>query len=212
MLAYCITMRGLEPSEAAFKRARASCAAFGLCLVRWEAITPKDNPRAMMSHLGIPEAGFHNKYSNAESCMSAFLSHRSLWLHSIERQRPILVLEHDAVMVAPLPELREGVINLGMPSFGKFKTPPEGLGKLYSRAFFGGAHAYVVYPEPAKQLIEAAKELAGPTDVFLHRRNFNFLLEYYPWPFHCEDSFTTIQKERGCLTKPGWGSCYRIIQ
>ena len=93
-----------------------------------------------------------------------------------------------------------GCCNLGRPSFGSFNRPEPGLGPLVSKRYFPGAHAYYLTPSGAGLLL-AKCDQAEPTDIFLNKARFPWLQEFYPWPVVCEDSFTTIQKPRGCTSK-----------
>ena len=79
-----------------------------------------------------------------------------------------------------------------------------------SKPYFPGAHAYRVNKTGADLLINGIKN-AKPTDVYLNKHLFPWLEEYHPWPVACKDSFTTIQKEAGCLAKHNWNENYEII-
>ena len=83
--------------------------------------------------------------------------------------------------------------------------------KLISKQYLPGAHAYGITPKGARAIIEQTIFNAGPTDVFLNNRLFTWLEEYYPWPVKCNDEFTTIQNETGCLAKHNYGKQYAII-
>ena len=75
-----------------------------------------------------------------------------------------------------------------------------------------GAHAYVITPTGAKELINSARALGGqPTDVFINNGRFPWIQELYPWVAEAKDSFTTIQQTKGCLAKHGYGEAYDII-
>ena len=75
-----------------------------------------------------------------------------------------------------------------------------------------GAHGYYLTPAGAAALIEGAfKHGVHPVDKFLSPMHFPWIREYYPWPIEAHDSFTTIQKEKGCLSKHNWGPEYRIL-
>ena len=103
-------------------------------------------------------------------------------------------------------------MNIGAPSYGKFNSPTYlGVGPLVSKPYFPGAHAYMIKPLGAKLLIEGAKTMAGPTDLFLRLSNFPWLQEYNPWPVVAKDSFTTIQNETGCLAKHNYNDGYEIV-
>lgn len=183
----------------------------------FEAITPKDDPLSILEERGIPQTGFQEKYSYLESCVSAFLSHHTLWTMCAEGREEFMIFEHDAVAVDTIPQFinYDKVISLGKPSYGKFNTPAFlGPGPLTSKPYFPGAHAYRLKPEGARLLIERAKIDGGPTDVFLRLDRFPWLQEYYPWPVVAKDSFSTIQRVDGCLAKHNWhdGVGYEIIR
>ena len=66
-------------------------------------------------------------------------------------------------------------------------------------------------PIGAKLLMKEAQRFARPTDVFLNINSFPWLQEYYPWIAEARDSFTTIQKEKGCLAKHNYNENYEIL-
>jgi len=213
MKAYVITIKDNKQSlDAAWTLIR-SGRAHGLTIEPYYAITPKDNPRKIAEQRKIPIHGFEEKYSRFENCLAAFLSHHSLWQQCAKTGEELVIFEHDAYMVSPLPEVPYShIMNIGKPSYGKFNTPPNlGLNELTSKNYFPGAHAYMIKPAGAEQLIERAEVDAGPTDVFIHNNRFWFLKEYYPWPVEARDSFTTIQKTEGCLAKHNYNDQYKII-
>jgi len=183
----------------------------------FDAITPNDNPEKLFEEKGINPEGFIEKYSYLESCMSAFLSHHTLWEKCVQDNQEYQIFEHDAVAVNNIPLFinYDKVISLGQPSYGKYNTPMHiGAGPLVSKRYFPGAHAYRLKPAGAKILIETAKTKGGPTDVYLNLIHFPWLEEYYPWPVAAKDYFTTIQKTEGCLAKHNWkgGQNYEIVR
>ena len=105
------------------------------------------------------------------------------------------------------------MISIGKPSYGRYNTPQTlGVGPLVHKKYFGGAHAYMITPEGAKELVETAKSgKAIPTDVYLNLDLFPFLEEYYPWPVEAQDSFSTIQNTNGCLAKHNYGEGYQLL-
>jgi hypothetical protein len=118
-------------------------------------------------------------------------------------------MEHDAVIVAPLPEFPNRVLlnrpflcNVSRPSFGWFSIPPEGLHRFSSGplGFLKGAHGYVVNHHAAKILLSRLDE-AEPADLYLRLSRFPFISEFYPWCIECRDDFSTIQQESGCRAK-----------
>ena len=181
----------------------------------FDAITPKDDPLKMAKEKGIPLQLFNEGYSRIENCVSAFLSHHTLWEMCYRDQEEYQIFEHDAVCVNNIPQFipYEGCISLGAPSYGKFKTPENiGVNPLTSKPYFPGAHAYRLKPIGAKTLIGRAKKDARPTDVYLNRDYFPWLQEYYPWPVVVKESFTTIQKLEGCVAKHGYKGGYEILK
>lgn len=180
----------------------------------WPATTPKDNLYELYELNGINPEGFVEQYSRLENCMAAFYSHYSLWMHCVELGHEITIFEHDAVVVDRIPDFIDfkGCVNLGKPSYGKFKTPKKlGVNKLTSKEYFPGAHAYRITVSGAKALIKQAKISAKPTDVFLHNDTFSWLEEMNPWPVEAKDSFSTIQKLEGCIAKHGYNETYEIL-
>ena len=211
--AYVITIMDNEKSVAAAKRCIESANKFNIECHHFAAITPKDNIRKKFKEEGINSAKFDEQYSRLENCMSAFFSHYSLWKKCIEIGHEITIFEHDSVIVDRIPDFInfKGAVNLGKPSYGKFKIPKKmGVNTLTSKSYFPGAHAYRITVSGAKALIKHAKENAEPTDVFLRLQNFSWLEEYYPWPVECKDTFTTIQHTKGCLAKHGYSDNYII--
>lgn len=215
MKSYVITIMENNRSVEAAKRCIDSGARFGIDIEMWPAITPQNTDVFELAKAqGIGVDGFKEKYSRFENCVAAFLSHFSLWGHSHITNQEIQIFEHDAIIVAPIPEFikHQGCINLGKPSYGKYNDPLVlAVNPLTSKRYFPGAHAYRVSPRGAKQLLAQAKVKARPTDVFLHLDTFPWLEEYYPWPVEAMDTFTTIQKTEGCLAKHNYGAKYEII-
>jgi GR25 family glycosyltransferase involved in LPS biosynthesis len=210
MKSFVITIMDNERSVQVANRCIRSGSKVGIDIEKWNAITPSSVP----DNLDIPTDLFREVYSRFENCVAAFLSHHSLWEECVARNEKILILEHDAMIVDNIPTFKQfkHVMNIGKPSYGKAQTPMSiGVNKLTSKPYFPGAHAYMLTPQGARLLIEKAKTHAAPTDVFLSLKNFPTLEEYYPWPVEARDSFTTIQKERGCLAKHNYGETYDII-
>lgn len=178
----------------------------------FDAITPDKDAFSLAEYYKIPIANFHEKYSRYERVVAAFMSHYMLWRKSIFLNKPIVIFEHDAVVTDAIRKMPfNGLVNLGAPSYGNFNTPNLGLGKLTSKRYLPGAHAYAINPKGAQVICEAAIMDAGPTDVFLNTRLFPWLEEYYPWPAKADDTFTTIQNKVGCVAKHNYGSDYEII-
>ena len=196
----------------AAERTISSAAKFGLSVEKFKAITPHDKPLAIAEKEQIPIKGFIERFSRFENCLSAFLSHYSLWQKAAKENQHLIIFEHDAVVVNNIPPLLSGdIVNLGKPSYGGFNAPMTlGEGPLVSKQYFPGAHGYSITPRGAEALISKAKLSAQPTDVFINTAHFNKLTEFYPWPVEARDSFTTIQNNMGCTAKHNYGENYVI--
>lgn len=214
MKAYVITIMENPESVKSADRCIKSAANVGIQVEKFAAITPAKDPMWYARKKGIPTKGFEEKYSRFENCVSAFLSHFSLWEKCLKDNDTYMILEHDAYFVDSFnPFLNfDKAINIGKPSYGKYNVPPVlGLNKLVSKQYFPGAHAYMIKPKGAAEFIKKAYTEAGPTDVFLHLGRFPWLQELYPWPVEARDTFTTIQKTEGCLAKHRYNDQYKII-
>lgn len=87
------------------------------------------------------------------------LSHISLWAKCMELDRPIVILEHDAVMVKPYieHEIFNGLVYLGCQDQQRSGRSQEGLIPTFSAInrnwnFIHRAHAYAIDPAAARRL------------------------------------------------------------
>ena len=109
-------------------------------------------------------------------------SHAKAWQHSIETNKPILILEDDVVLCDSLPLilqsvfLRDDLEFVQLETFGEPKLlckMPESLciqdyrlHKLYRDR--GGSAAYIIWPKTAKKLIYSVKKTYPPADAAIH--------------------------------------------
>jgi len=195
MKMYVITIMENERSVQVADRCIKSGQVFGYKIEKHPAYSPQNcNVNQELDNLNYDRSGFVEKYSRPENCIAGFLSHHSLWQKCLDLNEPIVIFEHDAVLINEVPKLLMfDILNLGKPSYGKYNTPSFlGYGALVSKPYFPGAHAYRITPKGAAELINEAQLTAGPTDVYIHSSKFT-LGEYYPWVAEARDSFTTIQ-------------------
>ncbi len=213
MKGYVITIETLDQSVQCAERCIKSASRHGFFVTRFAASTQADNPLDYLAQEGVGTEGFKEVYSRFHNCVAAFTSHYRLWQKSVEENETLMVLEHDAYFLDPISGVPfSDILSFGRPSYGNFVTPNTiGKNKLISKQYLPGAHAYAVTPSGAGKLIAQAKVCAKPTDVFICNANFDNIEEYYPWPIEVRDSFTTIQKERGCLSKHNYNENYRIL-
>lgn len=218
MKTFVITINDIEESIKSSKRCVNSAKKVGVEVETFHAITPRNSkPVELLKEYEIPAIGFCERWSRQTNVISCFLSHYTLWLRCVVENEPFLILEHDALFVDQINKNMDykGLLSLGAPSYGQFKTPEIlGVNRLTSKEYLPGAHAYIVKPEVCVKLIERAKMDACPVDVFLHNKRFDFLEEYYPWPVVAKDSFTTVQNINGCQAKHNYAKNseeYQII-
>tara|TARA_B110000495_G_C22925976_1_gene541123 strand:- start:112 stop:768 length:657 start_codon:yes stop_codon:yes gene_type:complete len=218
MKAFVIAIQELQSSIRSANKCIMSASEYDVEVELFDAITPNNDPYKMLIDKGISEKNFEEVWSRTDRCISAFLSHHTLWERCAEDNEPFLIFEHDAIVEGNIPtdildyENKAMLISFGSPSYGKFNTPPKfGLNKLISKQYLPGAHSYMINPKAAKIMIEQAKTDAGPTDVYLNNNRFDFLHEYYPYPVVVKDTFTTIQRKEGCMAKHAYNERYEII-
>lgn len=209
MRAYVITIMDNPQSVEVADRCIRHSSWYNINIKHWPATTPRDNLEELFEKEGIRMDGFIEKYSRPENCAAAFFSHYSLWKQCIEDDETFVIFEHDAVLNNSLPTQHfDYLMNIGAPSYGKHNTPTTlGVNPLCSKGgngrnpYMPGAHAYMLKPEGARRLVAQAKIYARPTDVFMNLEDFPWIQEYYPWPATARDTFTTIQREVGTMSK-----------
>ena len=83
-IARVITIQDNERSMQTARRCIKTGAKVNVEVINWKATTPEDDPEQIAEDKGIPTEGFQEVYSRFERCLSAFLSHHSLWEHCVE--------------------------------------------------------------------------------------------------------------------------------
>jgi GR25 family glycosyltransferase involved in LPS biosynthesis len=216
MKASVIALYDLPESMEAATSATQSAIEHGLDASLFRAI-PADYARNSMAWAGLTLAYYDTRFSRVEATIGCFMSHFALWGEVVAAGEPRVILEHDALVMAPVPVYFSGhIVNLGRPSYGLWRRQAEpGEYPLFSKKgeHFPGTHAYYVTPHGAAALIAKAKEVGVmPADLFISAERFpGALTEVYPWPIKSADTFTTVQLKRGCLAKRAYGSKYKIL-
>ena len=162
----------------------------------------KTRSEEVMQKEGLFLGEYNQSYANTNAVIGNFMSQYQLWQ---QVEEPTIILEHDAVFIKELPDniSFEVLLNIGHPSFGKYKKKDApGIYPLFSKHFLPGAHAYIINKRGARQAIELAK-MNGiiPVDVFFSKGRYKGIQELYPWVVKVDESFSTIQKEKGCTAK-----------
>lgn len=213
MKAYIVTLENIPDSVRVARDCAVSCMNFGIEPESRPGVWRNDAQRQMEVE-GLKKGTFDETWSNTDAAMGNFVAQYRIW-KEIERGEGALILEHDAVVVAPIPDLtgHGDIITLGKPSFGKLRKPLNpGFYPLFSSGDkIPGAHGYYLTPAGASALVSMAKRKGAiPVDKFICPQRFH-ITEYYPWPIEAHDSFTTIQKVKGCLSKHNYGPDYKIL-
>lgn len=158
--AYIIRIKGHELSESLSKRCADSCDAVGMKYQYWDAfdgvseeIIPPESIHPVMKMVKLTD----HFMTRAE--VACALSHISLWVKCVEDDKPLVILEHDAVMLQKYVEhsMFNSIDYLGSSEqvakqWGVHPTPPHGTdGPNYH--FLCRAHAYSIDPAVAKNML-----------------------------------------------------------
>jgi len=214
MKSFVITIFDNDLSQRAADRCITSAKRYGIHVDKWKATTPRDSDFALRClNAKLQRHMFESQYSRADNALACFLSHKSLWEYSVDNNEDVMILEHDTVFFDRLPPLSfDRCLTIGQPSYGKYNTPMTlGVNPLTQADYFKGAHAYIVKPKGAQELLNKIEHHARPTDIYLNVLNFPWLQECYPWVAKADDSFTTIQYERGCVAKHNYEKGIELV-
>lgn len=180
---YIITIKDNDISESLSARCAKSCEAIGQPYYVWDAYDGTRNEIRVPSHhspiLDLVKVTDHYATKSEIACA---LSHISLWARCILLDKPILILEHDAVMIKPY--IKHQVFNsigfLGCKEqvdkqFPVSLTPPHNMeGPNYH--FICRAHAYSIDPTIAKNLLARVIKdgIFAPLDIMIRADDFSF--------------------------------------
>lgn len=178
--AYIITLKGNSESERLATRCLTSCKEVGMKGVLWEAFdgtvegvlkTPDHlKNQVYLSWLKRP----NDRLSTSQ--LGVFYSHYSLWAHCAYIDQPIVILEHDAVMVKPFlwHDYYNSIHFLGCKeqyenTLRVQHTPPHGSIYNGNWRFICRAHAYAIDPPIARNLLSYAvrEGITKTLDVFI---------------------------------------------
>jgi len=180
---YIISIKGNEVSERLTQQCYESCQKIGQPNVNiFPAFDATDSPVKVQKHdygkpigelgtIKVPELVQDQAFINflrlrrADLLMTqiaCFLSHYSLWCMCLAKDQPIVILEHDAIMVKPY--LRHSYLNnivyLGGSEQQEGGTlhsndtiPPHASDQKGLDRFICRAHAYAIDPAVAKNLV-----------------------------------------------------------
>jgi GR25 family glycosyltransferase involved in LPS biosynthesis len=184
--AYIITVRGNSNSERYSARCQQSCQDVGMPFKIWDAYngTGQDNQIIAPNHLKNDSVMNMLKITDhymTRGEVACALSHISLWVHCAVIDKPIVILEHDAIMCKKFEVVDNynTIIYLGgnewkNQGWNIYPIPPhasEGPNYL----FICRAHAYAIDPAMAKNLISYVIKngIVAPLDIMLRADLFN---------------------------------------
>jgi hypothetical protein len=213
MKAYVIMIRGNAYSEACAQRCVDSADKYGIAVEKFHAV-PKEDARRLMEIHGLkwtwptekpdvcPHTGLKRHLyptTDLNARIGCAMSHYSLWKYGQAYNEPLLILEHDAVFINPLPEVTPnfGATMLNDP-FGA--TPRGGWWKRKIEARGPGIHpktvvfedgrpdglagnsAYLISAEAAGRCVDLYHTIGvWPNDATLCRQLVPDLMEVYPF-------------------------------
>jgi GR25 family glycosyltransferase involved in LPS biosynthesis len=220
--AYVITLEGHEYSEAKAARCIETAAEFGLEVKRFRAVDSKWGEVVMRYHgLRWTWAGNNTHITYCEQTglrqhpygklapkIGCSMSHYRLWMRCVSLDQTILILEHDAVFLRPLPEVEfNGICQINDP---KGATPggdrwskimQENGPGVHSKTLMmidkqpdglAGNSAYLIKPWAARELIKAFHTYGvWPNDATMCCQLFPWLQELYPFVTRVDQSVST---------------------
>jgi hypothetical protein len=198
--AYIIKVNGHERSETFAKQCAESCDKVQMPYQYWDAYNGLgDEIKAPSHHSQVMEMIKVTDHYMTRGEVACALSHISLWAKCVEQDQPLVILEHDAVMVQPY--LQHGVFNsiayLGSneqvnQGWKVLPTPPHASeGPNYH--FICRAHAYAIDPAVAKNMLAHVIKygINAPLDILLRADVFP-IHQMGVFAYDVKDGGTTI--------------------
>ena len=204
--AYVITVKGNHESEKLALRCIDSCKKINQNVKLWQAFDGTDGQTIVVPpHLENQSyvkwiKQVNNKYSTSQ--IAVFFSHLSLWAHCAEINQPIIILEHDAIVIKKLEvhNFFNCIQYLGNKEYLHHVKHPFGIpphGTIYDRMwrFILRAHAYAIDPPVARNLLSYAirEGMTKTLDVFMRCEIFAIVQnDFYAYD---ERGISTIEQK-----------------
>ena len=174
--AYIIRLKNNIISEQMAKRCAESCNLVGQSYIFWDAYDgTEDEIKIPQHHNAVMDLIKVTDHYATKSEIATALSHISLWVECARLDEPIVILEHDAIMLQPYYEHRvlNSIAYLGSEEqyrkgWQVLPTPIHASeGPNYR--FICRAHAYAIDPIIAKNLISHVIKLGihAPLDIMI---------------------------------------------
>jgi glycosyl transferase family 25 len=194
--AYIISLTNNELSQKLTKRCIESLNNVNMSYQIWDAIDGTDGQNLVFpEHLKNKEYFCWLKKANERittSEIALFLTHFSLWVHCCNVNEPIVILEHDAIMVKKYEyhKFVNSIYYLGH----EMQMNANSIHTIWhfihnSYYFMPYTHAYAIDPPAARNLISHAIKfgLISPVDNFMRMDVFSIV----------QDDFYAYQKQEG---------------
>lgn len=176
-VAHIITLQGHSKSEQLSDRCARSCDDCGQPWVTWPAFDGTNGDIYYPAHAQNQEHYMFLKQMNDRLTITevaTILSHYSLWAHCVKTDVPLVVLEHDAIMVKKY-AWHDGwnqinyLGNLQQLQEGKWPSFPPHSAATKNYKFICRAHAYAIDPAVARQLVSHVIRfgLCAPADMLM---------------------------------------------
>lgn len=206
--AYIIKLSSNPVSVNLSERCKSSCEAVGMPWKFWEGFDGTDDTNITPPiHLKDKEYFNWVKVHDTKittSQIACVLSHFSLWCHCLTIDQPIVILEHDAIMLKKLDffNFYNTVQYLGCveqyEGAPQYIIPPHGTAFEKRLKFICRAHAYAVDPQVCKNLITRFIQNGitniSTADIFIRADIFSIiqhgLYAYDSW----DDKITTVKE------------------
>lgn len=178
--AYIITIKGNETSEKYSNVCQQSCKNIDMPYTVWDAFNGTKNPIIVPEHSKnsdiIDSLKITNHYlTRTEVC--CFLSHISLWIRCVKIDQPIVILEHDAIMIRKFTQMKKlnSIVWLGSMEWNRINPIPLHGTDGPNNHFIARAHAYALDPMAAKNLLSYVVNngINTSADCFIRADLFN---------------------------------------
>jgi hypothetical protein len=203
--AFIIRVKGNDTSEVLAQRCAASCDQVGQNYEYWDAydgieeeIKKPNHHNAVMDILKITD---HYLTRGEVACA---MSHISLWVKCIQLDQPIVILEHDTVMLKPyrIHPLYNSIGYLGGVEQAKkgwaVKSIPPFASEGLNYHFICRAHAYAIDPIVAKNMLAHVIKLGihAPLDIMIRADLFQIhQFDLYAYDLSAETTILERPKE-----------------
>ena len=210
---YIITIEGNEKSQELAKRCKESCEEVGQPLVEYAAAfdgTKDGIVKVPNYYKGAPWLKWIKLHTDVLSPtqIAVYYSHFALWCRCLEMDQPIVILEHDAVMVKSFPAMPvyNSIVYLGSSEQykdgnGVYNIPPHGTAESGRNRFICRAHAYAIDSAIAKNLISHTIKYGITTSLDVHIRSDLFPITQFGLYAYDDYDGSTIHKDWKYLEK-----------